>query len=159
MEFVKKYKIPVIVTGVAIILVLLRTFSLDHFGSDATMRAKPSVDHSVIISANHLRTLSGDILVLNLARNENLFKNLPGQILKIPADSVLGKRNLKKIFSHKGPLLVVSTDNAVSARIWMILSQMGRKDIFILTDDEENEVLKHKFRSDTLTRPESQDIK
>ena len=159
MEFVNKYKILIIITGVTIILVLLRTLSPDHFRSDATMRAKPSVNHSMIISANQLSTLAGDILLVNLDKNENEIKNLHGKALNISADSVLDKGNLKKILNYKGPVLLVSSDKAVSARIWMILSQMGRSDIFILTEDPDNEVSKYKFRPDTIAKPESQPLK
>ena len=74
--------------------------------------------------------------------------------LFIAADSILSKNNLSIIRKHDGPVLLVSSETAVSARIWMVLSQMGYKNIYILTNDADSEVLKYKFRPDTLVRPE-----
>ena len=123
------------------------------------MRAKPSVNHSVIVSENQMSMLAGDIMLLKLDKTESLIKNLHGKTFTISVDSILDKRNLKRIFNHKGPILLISSDKAVSARIWMILSQMGRRDIFILTNDPDNEVFKNKFRPDSLTKPELEAIK
>jgi hypothetical protein len=75
-------------------------------------------------------------------------------IIQIPADSILCNQYLSIIKKHKGPLLLFSDDKTISARIWMILSQIGRRNIFILTNNKNNEVFKYKFRPDTLIRPE-----
>jgi 3-mercaptopyruvate sulfurtransferase SseA len=72
----------------------------------------------------------------------------------IPADSILSKKYLNTIRKHNGPVILFSSEMAVSARIWMLLSQMGCKNIYILTNNTDNEVFKSKFRPDTVTRPE-----
>lgn len=159
MKFVNKYKTLIIITSVTIILVLLRTLSVGHFKSDARVLAQPSVNHSVIVSDKQLSTIAGDIMFLKLDRNESLMKDIAGKVFTVSVDSVLIKRNLKKILHHKGPVMLISTDKAVSARIWMILSQLGRRDIFILTDDPDNEVFKNTFRPDNVNRPETETIK
>ena len=159
MIFINKYKTLIIITIVTIILVLLRTFSAGHFKSDASSLAQPSVNHSVIVSDKQLSNIAGDIMLLKLDINERLMKEMPGLVFTVSVDSVLEKRNLKKILAHKGPVVLVSSDKGVSARIWMILSQMGRQDIFILTDDPDNEKFKNTFRPDTLNRPETETIK
>ena len=51
-------------------------------------------------------------------------------------------------------MILVSSENAISARVWMILSQIGIKNIFILPEEKDFEVLKNKFRPDTLSAPE-----
>jgi hypothetical protein len=56
--------------------------------------------------------------------------------------------------NNDGPVLLNSSEEAVSARVWMILSQLGHSNIYIVTDDPEIEVMKNKFRPDTLIRPE-----
>jgi hypothetical protein len=154
MKFVIKYKTLIIITIVTIILVLFRTLSVGHFKSDAGILAQPSVNHSVIVSEKQLSTIAGDIMLLKLGSNGILMKDIPGIVFTVTVDSIIEKRNLKKILTHKGPVVLISSDKGVSARVWMILSQMGRRDIFILTDDPDNEVFKNIFRPDTLNRPE-----
>ena len=150
MKFVYKYKTLIIITIGTIILVSLRTISVGHFKSDARVMAQPSVNHSVIVSDKQLSTIAGDIMFLKFDINERLKKDIAGIVFTVSVDSVLEKRNLRKILDHKGPVVLLSSDKAVSARIWMILSQIGRHDLFILTDDPDNEVFKNTFRPDTL---------
>jgi hypothetical protein len=159
MEFVNKYKTLIIITIVTIILVVARTLGISHFRSDARILAQPSVNHSVIISDKQLSIIAGDIMLLKLDRNESMKVDVQGIVISVSVDSVLEKRNLRKILTHKGPVVLLSSDKAVSARIWMILSQLGRRDVFILTDDPDNEVFKNTFRPDTLSKPETETIK
>jgi hypothetical protein len=85
----------------------------------------------------------------------NLDKSLPeeftGDIDNIPADSVLSGENIRKVLKYKGPVVIRSLDPGLSARIWMLLSQMGREDLYILTDNAENEVLKFDFQADSIS--------
>lgn len=159
MKFLNKYKTPVAISGVVIILVLIRALNVGHFKNNISGLAQQSVNHSVIISENQINQLGGDIFLVRLDRKENILKEKHWKTLNVAVDSVLAKKNLKKIFSHKGPVLLISSEIGVSARIWMVLSQMGRRDILIFTDDPENEVFKNKFLPDTLKRQESEAIK
>jgi hypothetical protein len=159
MEVIKKYWLLIIFTGVIVILVLFRSFGSYHFKADATLYAKPSLNKSVFITEKQLVTITGEILFLSFGKNTGLINNQTGTTLSVSVDSVLNKRNLKKILNHRGPVLLISADKAVSARIWMLLSQMGRTDLFILSEDPENEIFKYKFNPDTLSRTELQSIK
>ena len=49
---------------------------------------------------------------------------------------------------HDGPVVLTSSDPGLTARIWMLLSQMGREDLYIISDSE-NEVLKFKLETDS----------
>jgi hypothetical protein len=75
-------------------------------------------------------------------------------IVIIPADSILSKKYSKQIRRNNGPVLLCSSELSVSARTWMILSQSGFKDVYIFSGDSDNEVLKEKFRPDTIAGPE-----
>ena len=157
MQIPGKNIIPLTIVLLILMLVIFRSNGNNHFKSDARKHAMPSFGHAVIISRGQLRQITGNRLFVFLDEGINMGSNnrLKGEILWIPADSLLDKENLKKILNYKGIVLLVSADPAVSARIWMILSQMGRNDIFIVSDNDEPEVLKYKFRPDTLIRPES----
>ncbi|NJK94012.1 MAG: hypothetical protein HC905_02955 [Bacteroidales bacterium] len=81
------------------------------------------------------------------------FQNTRGELLKINAADLLQKNNLKSITQHSGEIILVTDDIIKSSRIWIILSQMGIQNVYILTDNlEEN--LKYEFRPDSSVRPE-----
>ena len=154
MEIVKKYKVVILIVLPVLILVIFRSTGINHFKPDSARLAEPSVTKSNIITFEKLGSLSGDKLLINLDAEKIAFDNFTGKTLNIPADSVLIKNNLKTFHKHNGPVLLYSSDQAVSARIWMVLSQMGIRNIYILTGENDNEVFKNKFRPDTLIRPE-----
>lgn len=153
MNFLDKNKTVIAIVVAIMILVMLRTFS-SHFKNDAKKLAQPSFSHLAIITEEQISTLAGNIMFINLDKGDKLIKKVPGEAVYIPADSVLNKKYLKVIFKHKGPVLLLASDPALSARIWMVLSQMGRFDIFILADKPDFEIFKYKFRPNTLIRPE-----
>lgn len=154
MDLINKYKVVIAVVLPILILVLIREFGPNHFKSNAKRWAEPSVTRSNIISGERTGNLSGENLIINLNEDLSGIKELTTYAVNIPADSILSKKNLNTIRNHDGPVVLFSSETAVSARIWMVLSQMGYKNIYILTNDSDNEVFKNKFRSDTLVRPE-----
>jgi hypothetical protein len=154
MKVINKYKVIIAVVLPILILVLIRSFGANHFKSDAKRWAEPSVLRSNIITGDQFGTLTGDKLIINLGKAVSGIYNMNIDELNIPADSILSKNHLKTIRKHDGPVLLFSSETAVSSRIWMVLSQMGYQNIFILANDSDNEVLKYKFQPDTLVRPE-----
>jgi hypothetical protein len=154
MNIVFKYKVVIAIVLPILILVLIRTFSDNQFKRDAKRLAEPSVMQSNIIISDKIATLSGEKLLINLDKEKSEISGMARDVLNVPSDSVLFSNNLKVIRKHKGPVLLFSADIAVSARIWMLLSQMGYKNIYILSTDLDNEILKNKFRPDTIPRPE-----
>jgi hypothetical protein len=153
MGSLRKYFWIILIVVTAGITVLLRSTGTGHFRYDAARRAEPSSNGANLITPERLSLLEGNIMVINLAEDRNFKKVYPSQIAASP-DTVLTKKWLKKINSHKGPVVLYSGDQAISARIWMVMSQSGIKDLYILSHDTLNESLKEKFRTDTLIRPE-----
>jgi hypothetical protein len=154
MELLSRYKIVIAVVLPILILVLIRTLGPDQFKSDAKSLAEPSVMRSNIIMADKIDALAGEKLIINLSKEESEINKMVSDALIIPADSILLRNNLNNVRRHNGPVLLFSTDIAVSARVWMVLSQMGYKNIYILCNDADNEIFKSKFRPDTNIRPE-----
>jgi hypothetical protein len=145
MRIIKEYKIVLMVVVPILILVLLRTIGPAHFKPDAKKWAEPSVSRSNIITSEQLSSLSGEKLIINLIDDANTEKYISDYELSIRTDSILKKTYLKKIRNHNGPVLLFSSDPAVTARIWMILRQLGISQLFILTKDSDNEVSKNKL--------------
>jgi hypothetical protein len=155
MKFINKYRVVFAVVLPLLILVLIRSFGTNHFREDAKKWAGPTFNRSNIVSRDQLNAIQGNKLIVNLdEKATNVSGIMNNQISVAPAD-ILKSDNLKTIRKHKGPIFLCSADHGISARIWMVLSQMGFRNIFILADDSDNEVLKYKFRPDTTTGPES----
>ena len=155
MDLIKKYRLVIAVVLPILILVLLRSLGVNHFKNNVKRWAEPSVKQSNTIDIKQSDALSGKKLIINLDNDVIGIREISADALNIPADSVLTKKYFKIIRKHDGPVLLFSSQPSVSARIWMILSQMGFKNTYILTNNKDNEVFKYKFRPDTLSlRPE-----
>lgn len=152
---VKKAGIVVlIVILVAVIaMMLIGSSGNGRFRHDAAKWAQPANDQTNMITKIQLEKLSGVNMLVDLSEQGNLLKDDQGSI-SIPASAILEKENQKMLRDHEGNIVLVSDDRALSARIWMLLSQMGYKNLYVLDEDTRNEVLKYKFRPDTVTRPE-----
>ena len=150
MEVIKNNRVLIIIVLTLLVLILFRSSGLNHFKNDAKKWAEPSVAQSNLITVGKVRSLAGKIMFINLDKGEKSAPDIQGEFQNIQADSVLRKDHITVILNHNGPVLLYTSDHGLSARIWMLLSQMGRNNIYILTNDADNEVLKYKFRPDTL---------
>ena len=154
MELLKRYKFVLIIVIPILILVLIRQFGVIHFKSDAAKWAELSAKQANIIFVDQINILTGEKLIINMEKEAMELKSRTVDVINIPADSILYNRHLKTIKKYEGTILIYSNEEAISARVWMILSQMGIKNIYILSDCKDVEVFKHKFQPDSLIRPE-----
>ncbi|HEX2976560.1 MAG TPA: hypothetical protein VHO68_11550 [Bacteroidales bacterium] len=139
---------------VAAVLVLARALNNNHFRPDAARKAEQSIDGSNIIAADKIAEIGVERLIINLSKAAD-----PGitaeKMVKIAPEYVLDKQNLKLFRKKSCSVLLWSDEPSVAARVWMLLSQMGYRNVFILQTGQDNEVLKMKFRPDTgMVRPE-----
>jgi hypothetical protein len=153
MELLNRYKVVIAVVLPLLILVIIRTTGGNQFKKDAKRWAEPTVTGSNIITNEKLITLTGGILFINLDEEQTIPGRMQREVLNIPAESILLKNNLKVIRKHKGPILLFSANIAFSARIWMVMSQLGYRNIYILSNDHDNEILKNKLNPDSLIGP------
>jgi hypothetical protein len=154
METLKTYKAVVIIIVVVLILVIIRLAVPGRFRPDAEKWARPSFYGSELITPEDFASLPGDNLVIAL--DDQAVSEIPPDISKvrIAPDSILAAGNLKLVRKNEGPVALVSADPSLSAKMWMLLKQMGIKDLYIMTSENDNEASKNKFRPDTLFRPE-----
>ncbi len=101
-----------------------------------------------------MNSITGKILIVKLDSSINPAYKVTGNILYIRPESILLKKNLNAIRKFSGSILINSERPDVSARVWMLLSQMGIRNLFILASDTDNEAFKNEFRPDTLVQPE-----
>jgi hypothetical protein len=132
MKFLKQYRFVLIIILVMGVLVVFRSFSRTSFRYDAARWAETSVQGSNLLTVDQLSTLTGEIMLLNLGSEADLSGSLQDEAVTVKPESITDKANLKLIRNHKGPVLLFSDDLSVSARVWMVLSEMGMKNIYIL---------------------------
>jgi hypothetical protein len=150
MAILKNYKLVITVVFIVLVLVVIRSTGVKHFKNDTIRWAEPSFTRSNIVTPEQVKSLKGNKLTINLDIKMIPGEEITGDLRNIPADSILNKNITKSILKHNGPVLIYSAQPALSARIWMVLSQLGRRNIFILSNNTDNEILKYKFRPDTL---------
>ncbi|HEX7493062.1 MAG TPA: hypothetical protein VF346_02490, partial [Bacteroidales bacterium] len=139
MDLIKKYKEVIAVVLIVLILVIIRSLGASHFKNDAKKWADPSIKASNLVTAAQAAALSGNILIINFEKVPVPANEIRGEMRNISPDLVLSKKHASSIIKHSGPVLIYSSKPDLSARIRMILSQMGCKNIYILTDKSYNE--------------------
>jgi hypothetical protein len=154
MKLLNRYKLIIAIVLPLLILLAIRSFRTESFKYDAKKWAEPSFDGSNLIGGTEIGKLSGEKLIIYLDNSFDKRDVTSDAEIQIPADSVLSRKYLHKIKNHKGPVLISSAEPALSARIWMVLSQTGCRNLYILTGTNDNEVFKNEFRPDTIVRPE-----
>ena len=149
-EIVYKYKEVIVIVLTLLVLIVIRSSGKNHFKNNLTKWAETSVKQSDIIVTEKLGLADGKNLLINLDKDTTRFKKNNSERWNVPADSILIKKYLNLIMKHDGPVVLFSSNPGVSARVWMLLSQLGRKKLYILSDKADNEVMKYKFKPDSL---------
>jgi len=140
MKFLRQYWLVLSITLLAVILVMIRTYS-HNFRYDAVRWAEPSASRSNILTEDQIPAMSSDILLITLGNKAPAIEQLQNKILELNPESILERTNLSLIRKNKGPVILFSEDNSVSARVWMVLSEMGIKNVFILQDEHTYDLL------------------
>jgi hypothetical protein len=154
MKLLRQYWLVFLLLLLIAAAVLARTFCHSLFKYDAGRLAEPSALKTNLITEEQLSSFKGAMLLVNLGET-----GMSGDIqnefsMQVSPDSILVNKYLDKITHQKGPVILSCADNSVSARIWMILSQLGIRNLYILTADLDPEILKKEFRPDSLSGPE-----
>ena len=154
MELIKKYRLIIAGILILIVLIVLRNTGTGHFRYDAKRWAERSFSGTNIIDENGLDSLPGVKLLVFLTPDTVSGLSFEGPSLYIPSDSILTRKYSRLLKSHKGSLVLFSSDISVSARVWMLLSQSGYRNIFVFDPVEDEVPLNKKFRTDSLVNPE-----
>jgi hypothetical protein len=150
MSHLRQIGILILIVLPVAILVLIRGTAAERFKEDARKLAEPSFSHSNTMSREQLATFKSGYRIIDISDPGKQLEKHPGDsVIHLPAEIILEKTGQEVLRSNKLPVLLYSSDPAISARVWMLLSQMGYRNLFILTDEPDNEVIKYKFRPDT----------
>jgi hypothetical protein len=157
MRIVKQYWLVFSIFLLVSLLVLIRTFSQKNFRYDAVKWAEPSAIGSNILTEDQVSELNGKKLLVSLGNEASVSKQFQDITLRMSPESILDKENFNRIRRNKGPVILSSDYSSVSAKTWMVLSEMGLKNIYVLSNRSDYEIRETKFRTDSAIRPELQD--
>jgi hypothetical protein len=122
------------------LLVLIRTLNQNNFRYDAVKWAEPSVTGSNILTEDQAVSIKGEKLIIALGNNVTTGKKFQDIALKMDPKSILEKNNFDMLRRNKGPVILLSDQNSVSAKVWMVLSEMGLKNIYIILPQENHSI-------------------
>lgn len=114
-------------------MVLVRSVRQNSFRYDAVRWAAASADGSNLISPDQIALAGEQVLLISLGNMTEVPAQFKEQTVMISPGEILGKEKLKLIRKNRGPVILSSDDPSVSARVWMVISEMGIKNLFILS--------------------------
>ncbi len=134
MRIMKKAKFAtILVVGLIVLLltaVLIRSFNHRVFKPGADRWASSSYDNANLVSIENLGKLKTNVLIVDL---DGHYQATDAEdIMRINASEMLERNNLKRIRKFNGSVVLVSGNTALNARLWMLLSQMGISNVYIL---------------------------
>ncbi len=148
----KNLKLVILILLVILVLVIVRSTSKNLFKQDTQKAVEAVVANNFTVSVGELKNTESQYLIVDLSEGGNSqFDNS----LQIPFEKLLDESNLKKLKETSNKILLVSEDDSKAEKAWVILNQLGFKNVFILSSKENPEVLKYEFQPDTSARLES----
>ncbi|MEK7719499.1 MAG: hypothetical protein AAB347_07800 [Bacteroidota bacterium] len=154
MNRIKSLKIIILVIGILLILVIIRISDQNVFKEKAKTAVEAARNNSNLITVSQLKKLTTPYLIIDIGsepRPDSLqFKHT----VKITFSQLLDKANRKVLDDARGELIIYADDVATASRAWVILNQLGYKNLRMLTFENNPEELKYKFQPDTTARLE-----
>jgi len=158
MNKLKNLKFIILALVILLILVLVRNADRYIFRSDVKTAVEAAQINSNWLTAEQLHQMKSPWLVVNIESSD-----LPDSLhvensIRIPFGNILDDVNQKILTEVKGDLILFASDRATVSKAWIILNQLGFKNVKILGLEESPEVLKYKFQPDTTARLELDSI-
>jgi len=158
MQQFKNLKFVILIIVVLLILVIVRNSDQNLFKKDIKSAIEATQNNSNILLRDQLHQMKGPWMVVNIGNSD-----LPDSVqvehsIKIPFENLLDQTNRKILEGVNGNLILYSADVATASKAWVILNQMGFKNVFILNAGGNQEELKYKFQPDTTARLEQDSI-
>jgi len=158
MQQLKNLKFVILIIVVLLILVIVRNSDQNLFKQDIKSAIEAAQNNSNILSPDQLHQLKGSWMVVNIGNSD-----LPDSLhvehsMRIPFENLLDQTNRKILEGVDGNLIIYSADVATASKAWVILNQMGFKNVFILNPGGNPEEIKYKFQPDTTARLEQDSI-
>jgi len=152
MEKLKNLKIVLLLLLVVLILVIVKSTGKNPFKQDAQEAIEAVKSNNFSVNTEVLKGNENQYLIVDLSElGEAQFENG----LKIPFEKLLDESNLKKLKESEKRVLLVSDEHSKAEKAWVILNQLGYKNVFVLSNEENPEVLNYEFKPDAAARLET----
>ena len=158
MNRIKSLKIIILVIGVLLVLVIVRNSDRKVFKEKAKTAVEAARNNSNLITINQLKKLTTPYLIIDIGSEPRPDSLQFQHAVKITFSQLLDKANRKVLDEASGELILYADDIATISRAWVILNQLGYKNLRILTFDNNSEELKYKFQPDTTARLEQDSL-
>jgi hypothetical protein len=135
MKTLKQYKYVLAACLVLAALVLIRAWNPGIFRYDAVKWAMPSATGENIVTQDELFTAGGGMLIVMLDTACAAPDFSGATVVTADPQTILEGETTRKIRKNKGPVILCAGDTSVSARVWMVLSEMGIRNLYILKRD------------------------
>lgn len=152
--FKSKFVLLVILPIIAMLLV--RTFFIDHFKNGAENNAQSAFDGSNCIAPSDSAFLAENSLLVYLDHQPSKYTNHLNFIALNPS-KLFDMNTLQLIKQNEGKVILISKDQNLTARVWMLLAQKGIKNIYVLSN-EAQEAFKYQFQPDTTLGAEELEL-
>jgi type II secretory pathway pseudopilin PulG len=158
MNQLKNLKVILLVIGILLVLVVIRVSNQNLFKKDVKTAIEATRNNNNMISFDQLRQQKNPWMVVNIGDSD-----IPDSIqfehsMKIPFENLLDETNRDILKGVDGDLILYSADVATASKAWVILNQLGFKNVFILNAGENPEELKYKFQPDIAAKLEQDSI-
>lgn len=146
MEKLKNLKWIILIVLIIAVLVVVRTAGNGGFKGDARETVATIAAGDFLISVNEYNQNKEVYQVVTLTQSENPDPVQLENAINIQFEQLIEESVIQKLKETQIKILLVSADNAQTAKAFVILIQMGFKNVFILSNDENPEVLKYQFQ-------------
>jgi len=143
---------------IILVLVLVRSYNPNLFKQDSGNAVEAALNNRNSITMAQLKALNTQYLVINLGTGGKFDSIKIKNSINIPVENLLDKANQTILKESKDEIILYSADISTTAKVWVILNQLGFKKLLILSPDEQPEVFKYKFQPDTTVRLENDSI-
>lgn len=148
MAKLKGLKIVLLILMVALILVIARTTGKNRFKQDAQNAIEAVENNNFSISMNDFAGSENQDLVVEISNSEMSGSLKFDNSIKVPFEKLLDENTLQKFKETKKMILLVSEDFSALIKAWVILNQLDFKNVFVLSNEENPEVLRYEFQPD-----------
>lgn len=153
----KAFKNLILVLLLVLILALLvigRSLNKNRFSENTEELIKTIQNKNININTDQLKENTTQYLWIDLeSATKPDFLN-PENTIRISLSKLADKEFIESLKNSKSEILLYADNEAISARAWVILNQMGIKKLLIFDSGKNSDSLHFKFQADTALNAE-----
>jgi hypothetical protein len=155
MKIFSNFKYILIISAIILIMMIIKVCQNNAWPGNAGKAAEIIALHKNFITMENLRNVSEQVTLIKTGPpvSDTLISSFPG--VNASWEEMMDNEFLRKINQPNHKVVIVSGSKAEGVRAWVLLNQMGIKDLFVLEQKGmNNELFKYQFQPDTTMRLE-----